>query len=213
MNRSYQGMCLFSKASQHLLMAVVLCVVALTLITSGVTALSGEHGKDKILIGKKEKMTTTDPTVVMETTKGTIKIQVFKNDSPITANNFLDLVQRGFYNGLTFHRYEPGFVIQGGDPKGDGTGGFIDPQTKTERRIPLEVKPGLRHDSQGVLAMARSSDPNSASSQFYITLGAASFLDMQYAVFGKVIDGMSVVQQLRKGDHMTKVSMLEPAAR
>lgn len=208
-------MCLFSKENLRSLSTVVLYIVALALFTSSTTALPGaaDSSKDKILIGKREKMTTTDPTVVMETTKGTIKIQVFKNEAPITANNFLDLVQRSFYNGLTFHRYEPGFVIQGGDPQGDGTGGFVDPQTKTERRISLEVKPGLRHDSQGMLAMARSSDPNSASSQFYITLGAASFLNMQYAVFGKVVDGMSVVQQLRKGDRMTKVSVFEPAAR
>src|SRR5882672_9076600 len=87
----------------------------------------------------KESVMSNDPTVVVETTKGTIKIQVFKNDAPITANNFLDLVQRGFYNGLTFHRYEPGFVIQGGCPKGTGTGGFVDPSTKRERRIKLEV--------------------------------------------------------------------------
>lgn len=162
--------------------------------------------------GKKAKM-TNDPVVVMETTKGTIKIQVFKNDAPITSNNFLDLVQKGFYNGLTFHRYEPGFVIQGGDPKGNGTGGYVDPQTKSERRIPLEVKPNLKHDSAGVVAMARSNDPNSASSQFYITLGPATFLDNNYAVFGKVIDGLDSVQQLRGGDKMVKVTMLETANR
>lgn len=156
-------------------------------------------------------MTTNDPTVVMETSKGTIKIQVFKTDAPITANNFLDLVQRGFYNGLAFHRYEPGFCLQGGDPKGNGTGGFIDPQSNQERRIPLEVKPNLKHNEAGIVAMARSSDPNSASSQFYFTLGPASFLDMQYAVFGKVIDGIDIMKQLRAGDKMTKVSMMETA--
>ncbi|PZM79375.1 MAG: peptidylprolyl isomerase [Candidatus Melainabacteria bacterium] len=153
----------------------------------------------------------TEPVVVMETTKGTIKIQLFTNEVPTTANNFQNLVSKGFYNGLTFHRYEPGFVIQGGDPKGDGTGGYIDPATKQEHRIPLEVKPSLKHDQAGVVAMARANDPNSASCQFYITLAPASFLDMNYAVFGKVIDGLQVVSQLRKGDKMTKVSMLETA--
>lgn len=168
---------------------------------------------EALAAGKTGKMSTTDPIVVMETTKGTIKIQIAKTEAPVTSNNFLDLVQRGFYNGLGFHRYEPGFVIQGGDPKNNGTGGFIDPATKSERRIPLEVKPTLKHDTAGVIAMARSNDPNSASSQFYFTLGPASFLDMQYAVFGKVVDGLNVVQQLRQGDKMTKVSVLETAAK
>ncbi len=155
----------------------------------------------------------SDPTVVMETTKGTIKIQVFAGQAPVTAGNFLDLVGRGFYNGLSFHRYEPGFVIQGGCPKGTGTGGFIDPATGTERRIPLEVKPELKHDAAGKVAMARANDPNSASSQFYITLGPASFLNMQYAIFGKVTEGLDVVKELRANDRMTTVSILEPASK
>ena len=110
----------------------------------------------------------------------------------MTTKNFIDLVNSGFYNGLTFHRYEPGFVIQGGDPKGDGTGG-------SEKTIPLEINENLKH-VQGALAMARSNDPNSASSQFYITLNEAHFLDGNYAVFGKVISGMVVVDNLRTGD-------------
>jgi cyclophilin family peptidyl-prolyl cis-trans isomerase len=163
--------------------------------------------------GKKNDMTTADPIVVMDTTKGTIKIEIFKADAPVTSENFLDLVGRGFYNGLTFHRYEPGFCIQGGDPRGTGTGGFVDPTTKTERRIPLEVSPKLKHSEAGIIAMARSNDPNSASSQFYFTLGPASFLDGQYAVFGKVIDGLNVVKELRKGDKMTRVSVLETVSK
>jgi len=163
------------------------------------------------LTGKRANKTMNDPIVVIETTKGTIKVEIFKNDAPITSSNFLDLVERGFYNGLTFHRYEPGFCIQGGDPNGTGTGGFIDPATRRERTIQLEVSPKLKHSQAGILAMARSSDPNSASSQFYFTLGPASFLDGQYAVFGKVTDGLDIVQSLRKGDKMTKVSVLETA--
>jgi len=148
----------------------------------------------------------------MDTTKGTIKIELYPAAAPKTVDNFLDLVNRGFYNGLTFHRYEPGFVIQGGDPKGTGHGGFIDPTTNKERRIELEVSKNLKHDA-GVIAMARANDPNSASSQFYFTLAAASFLDMQYAVFGKVIEGLDAVQQLRGGDKMTKVTQLTAATR
>lgn len=158
-------------------------------------------------------MTSNDPVVVLETTKGTIKVRIYKDEVPKTAGNFLDLVKRGFYNGLTFHRYEPGFCIQGGCPKGTGTGGFVDPETNKERRIPLEVSKELKHSEAGVIAMARANDPNSASSQFYFTLAAANFLDMQYAVFGKVTEGLDVVQALRAGDIMKDVKVLEPAAK
>ncbi|MBS2004197.1 MAG: peptidylprolyl isomerase [Candidatus Obscuribacterales bacterium] len=158
-------------------------------------------------------MTTTDPVVVLDTTKGTIKVRIYKDEVPKTAGNFLDLVKRGFYNGLNFHRYEPGFCVQGGCPKGTGTGGFVDPETKKERRIPLEVTKELKHSEAGVIAMARAQDPNSASSQFYFTLGPANFLDMQYAVFGKVVEGLDVMQSLRVGDVMKDVKILEPAAK
>jgi peptidyl-prolyl cis-trans isomerase B (cyclophilin B) len=114
---------------------------------------------------------------------------------------------------LTFHRYEPGFCIQGGCPKGTGHGGFIDPETKKERRIPLEVSKELRHSEAGMIAMARSDNPDSASSQFYFTLDPASFLDMKYAVFGKVTEGLDIVKQLRVGDVMKDVRVLEPATK
>lgn len=205
----------FTGKFQSTATVLVAAVVALAapLAVTAQESQAGNSYKGRLLAAKKDNKMTTNPVVQMETTKGTIKIEVFKNEAPITAGNFLDLVQRGFYNGLTFHRYEPGFVIQGGDPKGDGTGGFIDPQTKRERNIPLEVKPELKHDSAGMVAMARSNDPNSASCQFYITLGAASFLNNQYAVFGKVVDGLNAAQQLRKGDKMTSVTVLETAAK
>jgi cyclophilin family peptidyl-prolyl cis-trans isomerase len=153
----------------------------------------------------------TDPVVLMKTTKGDIKIKIYKSEAPITSNNFLDLVQRHFYDGLVFHRYEPGFVIQGGDPTGTGGGNFVDPKTHQERHIKLEKIPSLKHDAPGMVAMARTSDPDSASCQFYITLDKATFLDNPpgYAVFGKVIDGMDVVQKLRKGDKMLKVTVAQ----
>ncbi len=151
-------------------------------------------------------MANSDPVVLMETNKGQIKVRIYLEDAPITAKNFLDLVERGFYNGLTFHRWEKDFCIQGGDPTGTGTGG-------SGKTIPLEVKPHLKHDAAGVIAMARTSDPNSATSQFYFTLGQASFLDGQYAVFGRVTEGLENVLKLRKGDSMTKVSVAEPATK
>ena len=110
-----------------------------------------------------------------------------------------------FYNGLNFHRVEPGFVIQGGDPNGNGTGDFTDPKTGQKRTIPLETKSDLVHDT-GALSMARSNDPNSASCQFYITLAPAHFLDGKYAVFGKVLEGQNVVDSIRIGDKITKVT-------
>jgi len=138
-----------------------------------------------------------NPTVVFETTKGTFKAEIFEKEAPITAKNFLGLVRSGFYNNLTFHRYEPDFVIQGGDPRGDGSGG-------SDKTIPLEIVPGLSHDV-GALGMARTNEPDSATSQFYIVVGNAKFLDGQYAVFGKVTSGMDIANQLRKGDRMNKV--------
>ncbi len=162
----------------------------------------------------------------------TITLEVNGEDAPVTAGNFVDLVQRGFYDNLTFHRVvrEPQpFVVQGGDPKGNGTGGFIDPQTKRERVIPLEIKPAeakqavygrtfpeqnirqapkLRHN-RGALAMARSQNPNSASSQFYITLAETSFLDGNYAVFGYVTKGMDVVDRIKQGDRITKATVTQ----
>jgi len=150
----------------------------------------------------------SDPIVVLNTSKGTIRVRIHSSGAPKTAENFLDLVGRKFYDDLTFHRYEPDFCIQGGCPKGTGTGGFVDPVTRRERTIPLEVSQNLKHDTAGVLAMARSNDPNSASSQFYFTLAPANFLNMNYAVFGKVTDGLDVVMSLRAGDRMTQVYTL-----
>ena len=143
-------------------------------------------------------MNKNNPVVVFETTKGTFKAEIYVNEAPITGANFMKLVRSGFYNNLTFHRVVPGFVVQGGDPKGDGTGG-------SNETIPLEIKPNLKH-KLGSLAMARSQDPNSASSQFYVVTGEASFLDGNYAVFGQVLgNGMDVVQTIKVGDRMTKV--------
>lgn len=136
-------------------------------------------------------------TAVIETTKGKITMEIYTSDAPITANNFISLASSGFYDGLSFHRYEPNFVIQGGDPNGDGTGG-------SEKKIQLEISPKLTH-VKGAVAMARTNDPNSASSQFYIALADVHFLDGNYAVFGKVIGGMDVAEQLRAGDKMLRV--------
>ena len=135
--------------------------------------------------------------VTIETNKGVIKAELYTSLVPVTTKNFIDLANSGFYNGLKFHRVEHGFVVQGGDPLGDGTGG-------SGKTIPLEINPELRH-VKGALAMARTSDPNSATSQFYITLAETPFLDGNYAVFGRVVAGMETVEKIKAGDRMNKV--------
>lgn len=139
------------------------------------------------------------------TNKGTFDIELASDIAPKTTNNFAQLVQQGFYNGLTFHRYEPGFVIQGGDPEGTGMGG-------PGYTVPAEFSPYLQHE-KGAVAMARQGDavnPEKASSgsQFYIALDDINFLDGEYTVFGKVVNGMDVVEQLRRGDTMDKLEII-----
>lgn len=138
---------------------------------------------------------------IIETDKGAIKFEIYEDRAPVTAKNFIDLANAGFYNGLTFHRVEPGFVIQGGDPKGDGTGG-------SGKSIPLEINRNLTHVT-GAVGMARTSDPNSATSQFYITLAPAHSLDGSYAVFGQVVEGQDVVEKISIGDRVKSVRIVE----
>lgn len=139
-------------------------------------------------------------TATIETNKGMIKFELYEDLAPITTGNFIELAQRNFYDGLKFHRVEPNFVIQGGCPYGTGTGG-------SGKNIPLEVSPNLKHGEAGAVAMARSSDPNSASSQFYITLAPTPFLDKDYAVFGRVTEGMDVARKIGVGDVMNSVTI------
>ncbi len=143
------------------------------------------------------KRKKTNPRVLFETTQGKFTVEVFP-DVKVTTQNFLELVSSGFYNDLTFHRYVPGFVIQGGDPTGTGMGG-------SSKTIPLEIT-DHEHD-KGALGMARSQDPNSASSQFYVCLDAVHQLDGNYCVFGRVVKGMDNVLKLRQGDKMIKVTL------
>ena len=139
-------------------------------------------------------------TATIQTEKGTIKFTLHEDKAPVTTANFVSLAQKSFYDGLNFHRVEPGFVIQGGCPLGTGTG-------SSDQRIKLEIHKDLRHDRAGTVAMARSSDPNSASCQFYITLAPTAFLDDNYAVFGHVTEGQDVVSSIRKGDKITSVTV------
>lgn len=124
---------------------------------------------------------------------GTIKVELDADSAPITVTNFVELAQVGFYDGLTFHRIMDGFMMQGGDPLGDGTGG-------SDRTIKGEfssngVENSLSH-TKGAISMARSSNPNSASSQFFIVETDSTFLDGEYAVFGYVTEGIEIVEKI-----------------
>src|ERR1700675_2191782 len=144
---------------------------------------------------------------------GVIKIEFFADDAPKTVENFVTLAKKGFYNGLTFHRIEPGFVIQGGDPKGDGTGG-PGYKIKAEFNKNQHERGAVamaRSNGPGAAATARSNDPAPPGSQFYITLAPAHFLDGKYTVFGKVVSGMNIVDNIKKGDKMKTVKIIDAA--
>lgn len=127
---------------------------------------------------------------VFETSKGVFKLELFEDKAPKTTKNFIDLVNKGFYNGIIFHRVIDGFMIQSGDPNGNGTGG-------PGYSIADEFSPSLKHDSAGVLSMANRG-PNTGGSQFFITLAPTPWLDNKHAVFGKVIEGLDVVKAIGK---------------
>lgn len=160
---------------------------------------------------------TSDPdrVVVLETKQGTIKLQLFDKIAPKHVANFLDLVKSGFYDGLTFHRVIPGFMIQGGDPNSkdddlnnDGIG------KPGQTRVPAEFSK-YQHQ-RGILSAARTQDPNSATSQFFIMHKNYPSLDGQYSIFGQVIEGMDVVDKivsLKKvmGDNPGKASQIKKA--
>ncbi len=139
------------------------------------------------------------PIVAIETNRGRIVIELFEDDAPNTVANFVNLTEKGFYDGITFHRVIPNFMVQGGDPTGTGSGGpgyrFAD---EINRR---------RHDGPGVLSMANSG-PNTNGSQFFITHKATPWLNRKHTVFGRVTEGMDVVNAIRRGDRMVKVRVL-----
>jgi peptidyl-prolyl cis-trans isomerase B (cyclophilin B) len=152
--------------------------------------------KDTPKGGKKVKQTAV---ITMEK-GGEIALEFFPEDAPKTVENFVTLAKKGYYDGVTFHRVEPNFVVQGGDPKGNGTGGpgyTIKDEFNKQKHV------------RGVLAMARTQAPNSAGSQFYITLAPAHFLDGQYTVFGRVTSGMEVADKIKVGDKMKSVKITE----
>lgn len=150
---------------------------------------------------------TKNPIVTFETTAGTITAELYPEIAPNTVNNFISLINKGFYDGLIFHRVIKGFMIQGGDPDGVGTGGQ-GYSIKGEFAI-NGVENNLKHTA-GVLSMARSMMPDSAGSQFFIMHKDAPHLDGQYAAFGKVTDGMDTVNAIAETETDYSDAPLEP---
>lgn len=148
------------------------------------------------MLNQLDKPLRGETVAVMHTNFGDIHIRMFPADTPKTYENFATHAKNGYYNGLTFHRVINGFMIQGGDPNGNGTGG---PRYTIKGEFTANgFKNDLKH-TRGVLSMARSRNPNSAGSQFFIMHADSPHLDGQYAAFGKVIEGMDVVDEIASG--------------
>jgi len=160
------------------------------LIAGAVTLILGACGGD-----------IKKPAAVITMEKGgEFRIDFYPEDAPKTVENFVTLAKKGFYDGLTFHRVQPGVLVHGGDPKGDGSGG---------PGYTIKAEFNKHKHVRGAVAMARLVTPDSAGSQFYIVLAGASELDGQYTVFGRVTSGMEVVDKIALGDKMRTVKIVE----
>jgi peptidyl-prolyl cis-trans isomerase B (cyclophilin B) len=137
--------------------------------------------------------------IILHTTKGDIEGTIFASKVPMTAANFLNLAKKGYYNGITFHRVIPDFMIQGGDPTGTGTGG-------PGYRFPDEFNPTLKHNKPGIFSMANAG-PGTNGSQFFITHVPTPHLDGRHSVFGEVTKGQDVVNKIEKGDKITGIDI------
>ena len=154
-------------------------LVLMTALSAGCIAGGKDNGGKKV----------ANRIAVFETNKGTFEIELFEDKTPITTKNFIDLTEKGFYNGVIFHRVIDGFMIQGGDPDGTGRGG-------PGYTIEDEFLDDLRFDGEGILAMANTGMPHTGGSQFFITLDKTPWLNGKHTIFGKVIKGMDVVRTI-----------------
>ena len=192
------------KTKKVRVLAVILMIVSVLVLASCGTSKNTESTNTEVVEGI--GMHNIEMTIE---NYGTVKLELDGDTAPITVQNFLDLVNSGFYNGLTFHRIMDGFMIQGGDPEGTGFGG-------SENKIIGEFSSnGHKNDishKKGVISMARSQDPNSASSQFFIMVADADYLDGNYAAFGRVTEGQDIVDKIAKDAVPTDNNGTIPAA-
>jgi cyclophilin family peptidyl-prolyl cis-trans isomerase len=162
-------------------------ILALFIIILANQILFPQQKKDK------KKMVDSMTVAIIQTNMGTIELELFADKTPKTVENFVGLANKGYYNGVIFHRVIDNFMIQGGDPTGTGRGG----QSLWGGKFEDEFVPELKHDSEGILSMANAG-PNTNGSQFFITLVPTPWLDGRHTVFGKVIKGMDVVKAIGK---------------
>lgn len=155
----------------------------------------------QIMTGEKMKKNRH---AIIETDLGTIEVELFEDKAPNTTKNFIDLANKGFYDGIIFHRVISGFMVQSGDPTGTGMGG-------PGYKIKDEFGPGLRHNSSGILSMANAG-PNTGGSQFFITVAPTPWLDGKHAIFGKVVKGMDVVKDISSVQRDRNDRPLKPVA-
>ena len=152
---------------------------------------------------------TSRPRAVLETRLGEIEIEFFPEKAPGHVKNFLDLARKGFYDGTTFHRVIPGFMVQGGDPNTRDPKGSRNAHGTGGPGYTIKAEFNKRPFDRGVLGMARTNDINSAGSQIYIMLGPSHFLNGKYTAFGKVASGMGVVEQIKVGDRIKTVRIVQ----
>lgn len=173
---------------KRLLLAVSLILFSSALLFS---AESGSASSTKVKpLKNNRKVSMSNRIAKFTTNMGEFKVELFEDKAPITTKNFISLAEKGYYNGLIFHRVIDKFMIQGGDPTGTGSGG-------PGYTIKDEFSKDLRHDGPGVLSMANAG-PNTGGSQFFITLVPTQWLDGHHSVFGKVIEGLDIVQKIGK---------------
>jgi peptidyl-prolyl cis-trans isomerase B (cyclophilin B) len=184
--------------------AVLIAGAVLTLFLTGVIKMSSSTPKPQpqsynspipMVIDVNKKYTA-----LIKTAKGDLTLELYPQDAPVTVNSFVSLARKGFYNGLTFHRIIPGFMAQGGDPTGTGSGG-------PGYTIPDEIS--QRKHVTGALSMAKTAQPNTGGSQFFICYAPQPHLDGIHTVFGQLTQGMDVLKQLVNGDKMTEVIITE----
>lgn len=164
-------------------------VVLLTLVLGAVAPIFAQSKKGKPV----NSVPAMNPVAVIETSMGTIEVELFEKATPKTVKNFIGLAEKGYYNGVTFHRVIDNFMIQGGDPTGSGRGG----ESIYGRPFEDEIVDTLKHSAAGILSMANAG-PGTNTSQFFITLVPTPWLDGKHTIFGRVVQGMDVVRAIGK---------------